>query len=387
MSSTQINIDTLQNEAERLPGNLIQAMAQRDGPNEGGLTLTREHIVTLNKYANYTFQLPVAKAAVIRWLGYSTIKEPDLMPDKMEAMHKQLQKHGRRWTVLADNSKKLGFELAASANGINTTGDEILVILENSRALGKRRDAWETIKFDKAISLGTEDRHRVLDLVDYMEVLREDVDLFSRRVGAVREETEQFRDTAREQLIPLVAVKTQAIKRQKASGAVQQLREDLAELDNEIKKLEAEYDQYVKAALSGLAAGPLGAAITGGIYGSKAAKVRKERNKLQGQRGELSQKLKAAVRLEGLVEDLGTQMGQLDTRLRDVVTAASHLQSAWQLIGVYIDTSIEHLQRIESNQELFKFAIFFKRFIGQWKDIETFAQHMNRVFDDAAAAQ
>lgn len=80
-------------------------------------------------------------------------------------------------------------------------------------------------------------------------------------------------------------------------------------------------------------------------------------------------------------------MGQLDTRLRDVVTAASHLQSAWQLIGVYIDTSIEHLQRIESNQELFKFAIFFKRFIGQWKDIEKFAQHMNRVFDDAAAAK
>ncbi|QBF28187.1 hypothetical protein EXN22_21785 [Pseudomonas tructae] len=387
MGSTQINLDTLQNEAEHLPGNLIQAMAERDGANEGGLTLTREHIVTLNQYANYTFQLPVAKDAVIRWLGYSTINEPELMPSKMEAMHKQLQKHGRSWTVLADNSKKLGFELAASANGINTTGDEILDILEKSRALGRRRDAWETIKFDKAISLGAEDRNRVLDLVDYMEVLREDVDLFARRVSAVREETECFRDTAREQLIPLVAVKIQAIKRQEASGVVQQQREDLAELDNEIKRREAEYDQYVKAALSGLAAGPLGAAITGGIYGSKAAKVRKERNKLQGRRAELSQKLKGSVRLEGLVEELGTQMGQLDTRLRDVVTASSHLQSAWQLIGVYIDASIEHLQRIKSNLELLKFAIFFKRFIGQWKDIEKFAQHMNRVFDDAAATQ
>ncbi|MDD1015851.1 alpha-xenorhabdolysin family binary toxin subunit A [Pseudomonas rubra] len=387
MNSTPLDLDTLQKEAELLPGNLIQAMAERDGPAEGGLTLTREHIVTLNQYANYTFQLPVAKDAVIRWLGYSTIQEPDLMPSKMEAMHKQLQKHGRCWTVLADNSKKLGFELAASANGINTTGDEILEILENSRALGRHRDAWETLKFEKALRLGADDRRRVLDLVDYMEVLREDVDLFARRVNAVREETEQFRDTAREQLIPLVAVKSQALKRQKASGAVQQLREDLAELDNEIKRLEAEYDQYVKAALSGLAAGPLGAAITGGIYGSKAAKVRKERNKLQGQRAALSQKIKESVRLEGLVEELGTQMGQLDTRLRDVVTASSHLQSAWQLIGVYIDTSIEHLQRIETNQALFKFSIFFKRFIGQWKDIEKFAQHMNRVFDDAAAAK
>lgn len=387
MSSTQSNFDTLQKEAELLPGSLIKALAERDGPEEGGLTLTHEHIVTLNQYANYTFQLPIAKDVVIRWLGYSTIAEPDLMPDSMVDMHKQLHKHGRSWSVLADNSKKLGFELAASANGINTSGEDILVILENSRALGTHRDAWETIKFDKPLSLGAEDRRSVLDLVDYMEVLRDDVDLFARRVNAVREETEQFRDVAREQLIPLVATKTQAIKRQQASGAVEQLREDLAELDKEIARLEAEYDRYVKAALSGLAAGLLGAAITGGIYGSKAEKVRKERNKLQNQRRSISQKLKELVRLEGVIEELGTQMGQLDTRLRDVVTASSHLQSAWQLIGVYIDTSIEHLQRIESNQQLFKFAIFFKRFIGQWKDIEKFAQHMNRVFDDAAAAK
>ncbi|CAK9887826.1 MULTISPECIES: alpha-xenorhabdolysin family binary toxin subunit A [Pseudomonas] len=387
MSSTQSNFDTLQKEAELLPGSLIKALAERDGPEEGGLTLTHEHIVTLNQYANYTFQLPIAKDVVIRWLGYSTIAEPDLMPDSMVDMHKQLHKHGRSWSVLADNSKKLGFELAASANGINTSGEDILVILENSRALGTHRDAWETIKFDKPLSLGAEDRRSVLDLVDYMEVLRDDVDLFARRVNAVREETEQFRDVAREQLIPLVATKTQAIKRQQASGAVQQLREDLAELDKEIARLEAEYDRYVQAALSGLSAGLLGAAITGGIYGSKAEKVRKERNKLQNQRRSISQKLKELVRLEGVIEELGTQMGQLDTRLRDVVTASSHLQSAWQLIGVYIDTSIEHLQRIESNQQLFKFAIFFKRFIGQWKDIEKFAQHMNRVFDDAAAAK
>ncbi|MCY1414141.1 hypothetical protein D9M71_295840 [compost metagenome] len=387
MSSTQKDFDTLQKEAERLPGNLIQAMAERDGPEEGGLTLTREHIVTLNQYANHVFSLPVAQDALIRWLGYSTIAEPALMPNSMGDMHKQLQQHGRSWTTLADNSRKLGFELAASANGINTTGDEVLVLLEKSSALGKRREAWDTLRFDKPISLDADDKRRVLDLVDCMEVLREDVDLFARRVSAVRQETEQFRDEARETLLPLVATKTEAIKRQKASGAVQHLREDLAELDKEINRLEAEYDQYIKSALSGLAAGGLGVIITGSIYGSKAEKVRKERNKRQKQRGEVSQKLKVAMRLEGLVEELGTQMRQMSSRLRDVVEASSHLQSAWQLIGVYIDASIEHLNRIESNQELFKFAMFFKRFIGQWKDIERFAQHMNRVFDDAAAAK
>ncbi|PSS57079.1 hypothetical protein C6382_11360 [Pseudomonas sp. BBP2017] len=362
-------------------------MAERDGPNEGGLTLTHEHIVTLNQYANHVFSLPITQEAVTRWLGYSTIAERVLMPSSMVEMHKQLQTHGRSWTKLANNSKKLGFELAASANGINSTGDEVLVILEKSSALGKRREAWDTLHFGAPVSLGADDKRRVVDLIDYMELLREDVDIFARRVCVVREETEAFRDAAREKLLPLVATKTEAIKRQKVSGAVEQLREDLLELDKEIKRLEAEYDQYFNAALNGLSAGLLGLVITGTIYGTKAEKVRKERNKCQEQRGEVSRKIKAAVRLEGLVEELGTQMGQMETRLRDVVTASSHLQSTWQLIGVYIDASIEHLERIESNQALFKFATHFKRFIEQWKDIEMFAQHMNRVFDDAAAAK
>ncbi|RWU22389.1 hypothetical protein DM813_14530 [Pseudomonas alkylphenolica] len=387
MSSIQTDFDTLQKEAELLPGNLIQAMAERDGPEEGGLTLTREHIVTLNQYANHVFSLPTANDAVVRWLGYTTIAEPALMPARMGEMHKQLQKHGRSWTTLADNSKKLGFELAASANGINTTGDEVLVILERTDALGKRRDAWDSLRFDTPVSLDSDDKRRVLDLVDYMEVLREDVNLFARRVTAVGEEAKQFRDEAVVKLIPLVEEKSVAIKRQKTSGVVEQLRKELVELDKEITRLGAEYDQYVKAALSGLAAGPLGAVITGSIYGSKAEKVRKERNKRQALRGEVSRKLKSAIRLEGLVEELGTHMGQMRTRLDDVQTASKHLHSAWQLIATYIDESIAQLERIESNQALYRFAMFFKRFIGQWKGIEDSAKHMNRVFDDAAAAK
>lgn len=387
MSSTQSNFETLQKEAELLPGNLIQALAERDGPNEGGLTLAREHIVTLNQYANHVFGLPVAKDAVISWLGYSTIAEPVLMPDKMVNLNKRLQAHGRSWTTLSDVSKKLGFELASSANNINSSGDEVLEILEQSKALGKRKEEWESIRFDKPVALGSDDKQRVLNLVDYMEVLHEDVDIFARRVGDVRAETERFRDEAREQLIPLVVEKTAAVRCRQVSGEVEQLRADLESLDKDIKRLGSEYDQYLKAALSGMAAGPLALVITGSIYGSKAEKVRKERNKRQQERSQVSQKLTAAIRLEGLMEELNTRMGQLDTRLRDVVTASSHLQSAWQLIGVYIDASIEQLERIESNQQLFKFAIFFKRFIGQWKDIEKFAQHMNHVFDDSASSK
>ncbi|MEG1629311.1 MAG: hypothetical protein RR377_24535, partial [Pseudomonas sp.] len=154
-------------------------------------------------------------------------------------------------------------------------------------------------------------------------------------------------------------------------------------LDKEIVRLGNEYDQYVKAAIAGVAAGPLGAVITGSIYGSKAEKVRKERNKRQSDRGEISDRLKAEIRLEGLLEHLHTQMGQLEARLGDVMTSSEHLHTAWGLIGSYIDTSIDILKRIETDQQLFAFSFNFEGFIGQWGSIEVHAVRMNTVFADA----
>ena len=385
MDSAEKNFDQLQAEAERLPANLIQGMAERDGPNDGGLTLTREHIITLNQYANHVFSLPGTTDAVIEWLGYSTISEAELMPSSMCDLHKQLQQHGRSWVELADISKALGFQLASSASSIDSTGQYILKTLEKTVAIGKSRDRWESISFDEPVELTLIDKGTVKDLVGFMDVLRKDVAQFAENVTVVGGQTKEFRDVAREVLAPLVIRKLHALKRRQSSGKIERLREDLVSLDNEIKRLGSEYDHYVKAALAGLAAGPLGAVITGSIYGSKAEKVRKERNARQAERAETSQKLKDAIRLEGLLEELNTQMGQLETRLRDVLTASSHLHSAWDMIGKYIDASITHLNRVESNQQLYKFALFFGNFVDQWKGIGSFARHMNGVFDDAAS--
>lgn len=387
MNSEPVEYDQLRQQAEVLPGNLIKAMAERDGPDEGGLTLSREHIITLNAYANHVFSLPSTQEAVTKWLGYSSIAEKELAPEQMGVLFRRLQTHGRSWSVLSDNSKRLGAELAASANGINTTGNSVLRILDEIKALGGRRDVWESVQFATPVTLDREDQRKVSSLVDYMEVLAEDVEIFARRVTSVRVETEQFRDEARFGLIPAVGQKTQLIERHQGSGSVDRLREELAQIDKDISDLNKEYDQYVKAAVSGLAAGPLGAVITGSIYGSKAEKVRKERNKRQKDRTAVSQRLRDAVALEGRLQELTSRMGELDARLRDVVTASSHLQSAWQTIGAYIDASIEQLARIESNQALARFAVYFERFLGQWAEIEKNARQMNRVFDDSAAIQ
>lgn len=58
MSFQRASYETLANEAASQPVAMVTAMAERDGSNEGGLTLSREHIVTINQYANFVLVCP-----------------------------------------------------------------------------------------------------------------------------------------------------------------------------------------------------------------------------------------------------------------------------------------------------------------------------------------
>lgn len=373
----------LERQAALLPRNIIEGMNQRDGENEGGLTLSREHIVTLNQYVRYVTGLPTDMPSLVPWLGYESIEEPVLSVASMRSTFLNLHGHAREWGALSDACKKLSSELGARARTINTTGEGVLQECERTKALGKQREQWQLVEFETPVALSTADREIVSDLVSYMEVIKEDVDVFYERVTSVRQHTEAFRDRARFELLSEVNIKTDAITRHQSSGAAEALRLELAALDKDIESLNKQYDEYVKLAVSGLAAGPLGAVITGSIYGAKAEKIRKERNKVQKERKALSAKLTAAINLEGRLQLLRTNMDELTSRLEEVVTASSHLQTAWQTIGLYIEVSIEKLQRMNDSRQLGIFIIHFKNFLSQWSVIETCSVRMTRVFDDS----
>ena len=387
MSIQSREYEQLQQQAASLPRGLVEGMSERDGPDEGGLTLTREHIITLNKYANYVTSLPASQDKMVRWLGYRTIDEPELTPEKMLLAFGALRAHARRWGSLSDQSKGLSIELASVANSIDAGGQVIIEECRRVRALGPDKKNWEQVRFGAPVALDARDMRTVSTLVDYMMILKEDVDHYASRVAAVLKETETFRDEARFKLIPAIKQKSAAIDRTKGSGAVERLRESIAEVDKEIEQLSKEYDQYVKAALTGLSAGIIGVAITGGIYGSKAEKARKERKKCQEQRRAFAAQLRAQLNLEGRMEELGTSMSELDTRLQDVVTAASHLHTAWQTVNSYIEASMDKLARITTGQDLARFIFYFSQFLSQWTYIERTALRLTRIFDDAISAQ
>ncbi|MBF8757060.1 alpha-xenorhabdolysin family binary toxin subunit A [Pseudomonas guariconensis] len=386
MSFQRASYETLAKEAATQPAAMITAMAERDGSDEGGLTLSREHIITINHYANFVFGLPKTQQTVEHWLGYKVINEPELTPAAMFSLFNRLRSHANSWTTLSDRSKRLSSELAVTANLIDVVGEEIVEECSRLRFL-KPQMTWEQVALARPVKLGAEDQQVVTLLVEYMKILNEDVRNYAKRVDGVKLDSEIFRDTVKEELLPAVGNKDKALKRKQEDGLIEELRVELKRLDIEISELKKEYDKYLTNGLSSLAAGPLGAIVGGAIYGAKAEAVRKQRKKLERERQAVAAKLKARVNLEGRLKEMTQFVDDLDVRLNDVLTSASHLQTVWERVEVYISSSIEELGKITDGQRLAIFVIFFKRFLRQWKEIERTSLQLTAVFDNAASAR
>lgn len=386
MSFQRASYETLAKEAATQPAAMITAMAERDGSDEGGLTLSREHIITINHYANFIFGLPKTQQTVEHWLGYKVINEPELTPPAMFSLFNRLRSHANSWTTLSDRSKRLSSELAVTANLIDVVGEEIVEECSRLRFL-KPQMTWEQVALARPVKLGAEDQQVVTLLVEYMKILNEDVRNYAKRVDGVKLDSEIFRDTVKEELLPAVGNKDKALKRKQGDGLIEELRAELKRLDIEISELKKEYDKYLTNGLSSLAGGPLGAIVGGAIYGAKAEAVRKQRKKLERERQAVAAKLKARVNLEGRLKEMTQFVDDLDVRLKDVLTSASHLQTVWERVEVYISSSIEELGKITDGQRLAIFVIFFKRFLRQWKEIERTSLQLTAVFDNAASAR
>lgn len=376
----------LQEKAAAQPIKLVTAMSGMDGENQGGLPLSREQIITLNRYANYVLALPSSRENLQRWLGYAEIDEPELTLDSLTVMFDALRSHAHSWRPLSDACKKLASELGSRARSIATAGKMIMDECGKINAIGPVQAEWAQITLSAPIALDGKDRAAVKGLADYFNILLEDVRAYAQEVQAVFKLTQTFRDTASYQLIPKVHDKRRAVQRKSSGEEASRLRAQLKEIDDQITVLNGQYDQYVKAALSGLAAGPIGVAITGGIYGSKAEAVRKERNRLQAQRRTVSEQLRVSSALEGRMEELSSFVDALKSRLDDVVVASGHLHTAWGSVESYICASLEKLKLIENHRALAKFVMYFVLFLAQWSKIEAQSQQLSRIFDEASAA-
>lgn len=364
MNLSTLKIPDTERECEEqvalLPRQLIECMSEGEG--ELGLTLTREHMATLNEYCAQVKAIPLEREALVQWLGYSVHSDVELAVFLMHQMFDFMHSHADYWSVLQVRCTSLPSELRTCARAIDDAGEQALTACERTKALGGRREAWQNVQFEAPVVLSLEDQAIVDDLAGWLEVVRAAANQFHDSVALLREGIEDFRDDARFRFRPMLGRKVEAIRRTQNSPAMLQMRASLAQLDARLRAHDQEYQRILMAVAANR--------MLSLLYGATLRKMRKARDELVETRARLSAELTSRGGTEGRLEALATRLEQLITRMQDVTTSASHLQTVWQLIGVYIETSIEHLRTMENSQQLGIFVIHFKNFLAQWAFIE-----------------
>ena len=128
--------------------------------------------------------------------------------------------------------------------------------------------------------------------------------------------------------------------------------------------------------------GPIGLVVTGGIFGSKAENIRKEKNKLIADRRKLLEKLKNADKLAELLDDLQLHLVDLQGQMLGAEVGAKQLSQIWTYIAAYLDEASESLSKVDTLLELHKFAMNFSIVINPWVSIKGYSAQISAAFNE-----
>ena len=377
--------------ASRLPGEYIKLVAgltpSAVDPKEIGFLIRREDIHNTRKYVEFAKMLPLSLDVVRKRLNYDRIDVEGLSPEDILKLDERAVAHANTWPKVESGSKEVARELEKFAANFITTGEGVVSLIravELGRQLeGTFEDLTEeeqeklhTILLDRTEKLAIE------KMVNYLADAKKSTAAFIKSVEHVEALAKGFEKGLSDDLIPLVKTKMMAYKNSGKEHEREALLEDVLQLNDKIDALASAYKSAVGASFSGLALGPIGLVVTGGIFGNKAENIRKEKNKLIADRRKLLEKLKNADKLAELLDDLQLHLVNLQGQMLGAEVGAKQLSQIWTYIAAYLDEASESLSKVDTLLELHKFAMNFSMVINPWISIKGYSTQISAAFNE-----
>ncbi|WP_336432379.1 alpha-xenorhabdolysin family binary toxin subunit A [Providencia rettgeri] len=160
------------------------------------------------------------------------------------------------------------------------------------------------------------------------------------------------------------------------------LQESLKMKKQELQQLELEYSHFVKLSFTGLVGGVIGLIITGGIFGSKAEKIRAKKNETLTEIKSISDQIYKEKFAQKAIFDIQINLHKIDSLFKDARLAVDHLDYMWLVLLTEITQSIEVFKKINNAEKLIQFITHFKRAITSWYTIQEYSTHLIKLFDE-----
>lgn len=354
---------------------------------ELGFLIRRGDIASTRQYVRYVQILPTRLQDVRQRLNYESIGVPELEPESIMKMHVSIVAHANTWSALEVGTKELARQLEKFSAEFLLFGNALLDLIKEvelgRRLTGTLEDLTdqEHQKLSQMLLNATE-KKGISSLKQYLTMLQERTQRFIKEVSHVEKLAYVFETTLTDDLIPTLQIKLSAYKYSGKLGERDDWVDQIEELDEQIELLSATYKKLVGLAFSGMAAGPLGLVITGGVFGDKAEKCRKQKNQLIEQRKIVREKVREVDRISDLLDGLQEQFVDLQGRMFSAEVGAKQLSQVWAYIARYLDEASDELDQVDNMAELHLFALNLSLVINPWRSIRNYSIQISSAFNE-----
>lgn len=350
-----------------------------------GLYLVNEDLQKVKRFCRHVNQLPVKYHEVVSYIGYSEASVEGLRPNGIATLHTSLQDLASVWAAVEARMINVAAALVAFSGELGPFGKAIIDLIRGMASYKSHEGRTVDVTSDDLASLPhtpllDSDLRALPSLAELTQELVHTVDGHKRDAQKVKTHIEYFRAglrTARDDIARKLALAVAY----DSGEQITMLNEELVRHNAQIEELGKTYRTYTNYAWVGAWWGPVGAVISGSIYGPKASKVKKEYEKRIEQKKALEKRAAGASKLMHGLMKLETDLQNMQLLTEEALSGAGNMENIWTVIGAYITSSVERIRTTQNATTLFLFEARLSHMLAQWGNVEKEARVLMQVLN------
>ncbi|NUT85680.1 alpha-xenorhabdolysin family binary toxin subunit A [Pseudomonas corrugata] len=360
---------------------------------EPGIQLTKEQIISLRRYEVLGLSLPYRYNDVVAYLNYGAGDDGGLGLTARDFLRTftMTYDHAKRWAPLRREIMLTGTHLKLFAEKILENGAGIVEIYDDSEiSKHLRKHGINTVEEYLQLKLKhprlpdvTLPSGDIPEIKYYLNAMLSDVKDCQAKAQSVRSELDRFGTDLREKVLPEVKLRLKAVSENSYRQDIQALQDDIDQRAAELDELNKKYDQMVKEAIVAAATLNVGGLILGIYQGVQAERIRNQRKQLKEVQDIAIQNMASKSQTLSSLNRVRGDLQNLSAVTIEAEVATQNLMLVWEALGLYIDSSVKEVDKIDNAVNLSRFIRNVRKVLTPWRHIRTSSDALLAVFAEA----
>ena len=355
---------------------------------ERGLLVTNDDVRKIKRYVNAGLALPIEIDEIEQIHKYDQLNIAGLKSTDMQNLYKSMRIHAETWSPLESNMKRVGSDLHVFADNFTSSGQSItnylMTLPSYISGVGKIGSlSPEEIDNLPEIQLTGDEKQKIPALLELVDELKTVITEHSASTQTTKAQITEFKREISNSLKPALGLKIALCNSNNFNEEIKLLSNRLDILNQRINEKLAEIEEYSESKWWGLFGGAVGFLVTSTIYGAKAKKARNELDLLTTERREIETKIATSNKILASLRAFETSLQDLQIRIEDAAGSSSNLESLWELIQAYVDSSCKKLDGVTNAMYLVSFVTRLTTMMDNWSAIKKQAGDLLTAFNKA----